>query len=274
MEGNGGGSSNRDELASSARSLARRAHGLEQLGEAHGASSAFLRAIRGASELLGIAAEVLFNPGVRVPELSGKDGAAAPSLTPGGPISAYRSQVDQQTPGSQSTLLNGSTESVPLPEFLEFLSSLRKTGILWVKTKGETVTLLIEDGSLVHASTSRTEPGTRLGDVLLRKGFIDAAHLQAFLARWSRWNGKLGIALERDGLISREQLTESLEEQARVVFRRLFRLESATFSFSERPTAQQDNRIKLPLMALLLDTARQQDEHCGSAAGAPQPAAK
>ncbi len=161
---------------------------------------------------------------------------------------------------SSTTLLTGSTRVVPVPEMLEFIGTLKKTGIMFVRAGRETYTLQLEDGYLVHASSSASPSGTKLGDYLVKLGFITQERLAKYLEKHSRWQGKLGIALERDGIVTREQLTQALEHQVRGLFDRLFSLQNATFSFSQRSPCARENRIRIGITSLLLESARAQDE--------------
>ncbi len=161
---------------------------------------------------------------------------------------------------SSTTLLTGSTRVVPVPELLEFIGTLKKTGVMFIRAGRETFSLQLEDGFLVHAASSASPPGTKLGDYLIKLGHLTKEQLAAYLAKHTRWQGKLGVALERDGMVTREQLTEAITMQVRQMFERLFVLENATFSFTQRDPCARENRIRIGITSLLLDSARAKDE--------------
>lgn len=255
----------RDELVVATRSAAKRARCLVTASDSKGATDVFRRAAERAADLLDDAATSLTHPGFTIRGLSfGQAGAR----------SVARSMSDAQAPhatqctppanllSEQATMcvLTGSTSAVPMPDLLEFLSMLKKTGILWVKAQGETFTLQLEDGALVHASSSTSPIGSRLGDILVKLGFVTEAKLTVFLREFSRWSGKLGVALEKAGLVTPEQLVTALEQQVRLLFQRLFALENASFSFTERKSSSAENRLHLDITHLLLESARLSDE--------------
>lgn len=255
----------RDELSVAARSAAKRVRGLVSVADQKQASEVYRRAAERAADMLDDAAESLNNPAHPIRWLT---------FDPAGARAVARSMTAAQAPhATQCTppatllseqqsmsVLTGSTSAVPMPDLLEFLAMLKKTGILWVKAAGETFTLQLEDGALVHASSSVSPIGSRLGDVLVKLGHVSEPRLTAFLRDFSRWSGKLGIALEKAGLVTSDQLVEGLEQQVRLLFQRLFALENASFSFTERKSSSAENRLRLDITHLLLESARVSDE--------------
>jgi hypothetical protein len=102
--------------------------------------------------------------------------------------------------------------------------------------------------------------GSRLGDVLVKLGFVTEPQLYDFLRGFTSAKGKIGVALETAGLVTAEQLTLALEHQVRMLFQRLFALQNASFSFTERKSSSIENRLKLDITHLLLESARVSDE--------------
>ena len=62
----------------------------------------------------------------------------------------------------------------------------------------------------VPPSLARSPRELLLGNILLEQGAVTQERLSAFLAKHSRWNGMLGTALEREEIVSKEQLVEQL----------------------------------------------------------------
>lgn len=255
----------RDELVVATRSAAKRARGLVSVSDSKGATDVFRRAAERAADLLDDAATSLTHPAFTIRGLSfGQAGARNVARSMGESQAPHATQCTPPATllSEQSTMcvLSGSTAAVPMPDLLEFLSMLKKTGILWVKAPGETFTLQIEEGALVHASSSTSPMGSRLGDILVKLGFVDEDRLTAFLRDHSRWSGKLGIALEKAGLVTPEQLVAALEQQVKLLFQRLFALQNTSFSFTERKSSSAENRLHLDITHLLLESARISDE--------------
>lgn len=256
----------RDELAASTKALGRRAHALRDMATTHSGNEMFQETIKRAVALLDAGVEMLFQP-VEV-ALRARPPWESPALAAEAMSRAMHqtdrpAQQDPLKPPAQllaeqrnMCVLTGSTRAVSVPELLEFLGAHHKTGILWIMSTSETFTLQLESGSLVHASSSSSPRGGRLGDILVQKGYLTQARLDEFIFRQAVGGAKLGVALEERSLVTREQLTEALEEQVRQLFERLFAGGPAAFSFTDRAANASENRICIGITDLLLESAR------------------
>jgi type IV pilus assembly protein PilB len=100
----------------------------------------------------------------------------------------------------------------------------------------------------------------RLGEILVRRGWITAEQLQSALLTQGSERGLLGVILLRRGLINHQQLGEALEEQLEVPFRQipphsvnpqLVRLVPETLARSRNavPVALKQRRLTLAMVA-------------------------
>jgi len=261
----GSDQADREELAASTRGLPKKARLLGRLGAERliDGGDVFKRVMTDALRLLEAASEVLFRPGMPIPRLPVEGGAiqagnVAREMTRGHGFPAPASA--SAPPANSVSALAGNTTDFAVPDMLQFLSSLRKSGVMFVRCSKELFTVHLDDGQVIHATSNNAPPGDRLGDLLISEGFITKEQFDRFLTRYTRSAGKIGVAMEREELVSREQLARALEVQVQRLFHRMFTASNATFSFQQRTMETVDNRINLPMTQLLLESARAHDE--------------
>jgi hypothetical protein len=263
----------RDELSASVRTLAKRAAGLAAAALERGVSMRFKKALEDAATILGAAAESLMAPATPIPELRrfGEDapiGAPHPSFIPSQVANSMALRMQGQNspnllPPHESQVhncLRGSTTTMTVADLLGLLSAMAKSGVLWVQSSGETFSIVLQDGVVVHAASDRSPPGLRLGEILVAQGAVTQAQFDAFLARFKTAAGKLGLALEREEIVTRAQLAAALEYQVHRLFDRMMAQENATFVFTERPAESSDHRLRISVPMLLLESCRARDE--------------
>lgn len=153
----------------------------------------------------------------------------------------------------------GFTWAISIPDLLSFLQMQGKSGCLRINIGTEVISLVIEEGGLVNAYSDNSPPGLRLGEILVRQGRLEMDRLQRFLAEFDLGKEPLGEALERAGLVSRDELEEALEFQIRLIFVRLLCSEKAHFRF-ETGSVPGAGSARYSIMQLLLDACRIHDE--------------
>ncbi len=161
---------------------------------------------------------------------------------------------------SRQVPMTGNTESIPLPGLLFFLQEHGKTGTLNVVTDSEVFTLEFESGELVHASSDNSPEGCRLGEILVQHGAIARKHLHTVLAKYTKLPGRLGTALTRGEIVSREQLRVALEHQIQELFDRLLRAQNAYFHFTDGKLDGNDGGVRMNVTKLLMESVRRQDD--------------
>ncbi|MEZ6016958.1 MAG: DUF4388 domain-containing protein [Planctomycetota bacterium] len=154
----------------------------------------------------------------------------------------------------------GTTDVLSIPDLIGFFQVQSKTGVLEIEHKSENFRLEFEKGSLLHAASSKSPRGERLGEILVRRGAITEAHLAAFLSNLQRGE-RLGSALLRLEGISEADLAAAIEAQVLGIFVRLAKLPGCTFTFREGAVdGALAGRVRHNVTRLLLDSARQLDE--------------
>lgn len=160
----------------------------------------------------------------------------------------------------QRKALQGFSWAIEVPQVLEFLDTLRKSGTLEVATVAETFTVVFVNGQVVHATSDKAPPGTRLGDVLVAQEALTQEQVAAFVRSPQAQGMPFGEALVKSGHISHEQLYAALGHQVRTLFLRLFTVQDATFCFYETSDTLSDYCVRMSTRSLLLESAMASDE--------------
>ncbi|MFT7665132.1 MAG: hypothetical protein ACI87A_003367 [Planctomycetota bacterium] len=153
----------------------------------------------------------------------------------------------------------GLSWSIGIPELLSFLESINKTGTVCVTTFDETFTIVINNGQVVHASSSASPAGLRLGDILVSQGATTYRALQDFISEHLVTGACMGAAVVAKGLVSREQLATALEAQVQFLFHRLFNATDATYTFYDGRRSSNEHQVRMNLTRLLLESSVEAD---------------
>lgn len=167
--------------------------------------------------------------------------------------------ADGPAPGSRPHF-SGHTDVLSIPDLVGFFQTQSKTGVLEIQHASEVFRLEFEKGALLHAASSKSPPGERLGEILVRRGALTEARLPQLLAQLSRGE-RLGNALLRLDGVTQADLTAAVEEQVLGIFVRLAKLPGCSFTFHEC-TFERDlpGRVRHNVTRLLLDSARYLDD--------------
>ena len=79
--------------------------------------------------------------------------------------------------------LEGTLRDFSFADILQLISLQRKTGVLTLKDAGNVVTISFLEGSIVGSSSLNQHPEDRIGLILLKRGVITEAELEAALKR-------------------------------------------------------------------------------------------
>jgi hypothetical protein len=169
--------------------------------------------------------------------------------------------------------LQGHSRLISIPQILDFLASLGRTGTLEVVTLAETFKIVLDDGQVVHGESDHAPQGALLGDILVAQAALPAPALASFLKSNPDPHNFIGAALVDAGKVTHDQLQRALETQVRQLFVRLFASESATYSFYDAALEDLPHRVRMNTPTLLLESAVQTDGQANSATRAPVDAA-
>ncbi|QDU67466.1 DUF4388 domain-containing protein [Engelhardtia mirabilis] len=264
-------STDHEELIASGRVLAKRLESLRHAAKTRVASQEFQDAVEGAVAalerglgLLGEDLESTLNCPHGSTVIAQRMLAAVTMATdePGTSLGADEDAAGDWSAGvSGQAALSGTTEMLSMADLLELLGSLQKTGELEVQTEKETITIELRAGKLVHAMTNHTPAGERLGEILVKLGYVTETHLEAFARGFVGTGRKLGEVLESGSLVTADQLATALAEQIQQLFVRLYSSSHARFVFKSKDVNGGGNqKVEIGLRKLLFESARISDE--------------
>jgi len=257
-----------EELATSGSLLAKRLRSLVRAAERRAAPNEFREALGRAVGALELGVDNLFG------ELGGgEDRGALPDVS--GRIAKNivdawsQSKVDGDTGEAEADAeqvtfenapLTGSTDVFPIPDLIDWLGVLGKTGVLVVQGEKERFTIEFQRGRVVHAASDHAPEGSRLGDILVELAAISPEELVEFLERARASGEVLGTALERGQKLTRAELEEALAVQVQRLFARLFAARRSIFAFRQGAVGANEARVCLNPRQLLMESARLADE--------------
>lgn len=266
-----------EELATSGSLLAKRLRSLVRAAERRSAPDEFREALGRAVGALETGVDNLFcelggggEDGGDLPDVSGRIAktivdAWSQSKIDGGPV---ETPVEAERASFENAPLTGSADVFPIPDLIDWLGVLGKTGVLVVQDESECFTIEFQRGRVVHAASDHAPSGGRLGDILVELAAITPEELIEFLDL-ARVSGEvLGTALERGQKLTRAELEEALAVQVQRLFARLFAARRSIFAFRQGAVGACDARVCLNPRQLLMESARLADELAATQAAA------
>ncbi len=175
-------------------------------------------------------------------------------------MTAKSASVEVAEPKDEDRLdLAGNTRAIPLPDLLAFLQMQAKTGVLEIDIQSEKISLVLDEGHVIHATSDTSPMGHRLGDILIERGVITRSRLDELLASSGRDPKRIGEVMEIEGLISHDQLVQALETQVQGIFDRLFLSHDVTYVFRDGHS-ETVPLLRMNVVNLLLQSSRHNDE--------------
>ncbi|HUO85380.1 MAG TPA: DUF4388 domain-containing protein [Thermoanaerobaculia bacterium] len=158
--------------------------------------------------------------------------------------------------------LEGTLKDFSLADIFQLIGLQRKTGVLTLRGKDDTVTVTFLEGKVVAADTLNKRIENRLGHVLVKTGRLSHEQLNRALEIQRETLQRLGFILTHYEMISRESLQEALQLQILQVIYRLFRWKDGDYQFSQETTIEYDRDNVAPITAesILMEGARMIDE--------------
>src|SRR5215210_9601740 len=158
--------------------------------------------------------------------------------------------------------LEGTLRDFSLADIFQLIGLQRKTGVLTLRGKDDTVTVTFLDGKVVGADSLNRRLENRLGTVLIRTGFLTQDQLNRALEIQKETLQRLGFILTHYGIISAESLKEAIQLQILQIVYRLFRWKDGDYHFSQETTIEYERENVVPITAesILMEGARMMDE--------------
>jgi hypothetical protein len=158
--------------------------------------------------------------------------------------------------------LEGTLRDFSLADIFQLIGLQRKTGVLTLRAKDDTVTVTFLDGKVVGADSLSHRLENRLGSVLIKSGIISQEQLGRALEIQKETLQRLGFILTHYGIISPDSLKQAIQLQIMQIVYRLFRWKDGDYHFSQETTIEYDRDNVVPISAesILMEGARMIDE--------------
>ena len=158
--------------------------------------------------------------------------------------------------------LEGTLRDFSLADIFQLIGLQRKTGVLTLRGKDDTVTVTFLDGKVVAADSLNRRLETRLGSVLIKSGLLTQEQLNRALEIQKETLQRLGFILTHYGIISADALKQAIQLQILQIVYRLFRWKDGDYHFSQETTIEYDRDNVVPITAesILMEGARMIDE--------------
>jgi hypothetical protein len=158
--------------------------------------------------------------------------------------------------------LEGTLKVFSLTEIFQMLGLQRKTGILSVEGEDDAITISFLGGSVVAAESEVRRLDNRLGNLLLRAGYVTQEQLDHVLALQKETRQRMGFLLVREGLVEPTELREALRLQISRIVYSAFRWPDGRFHFTQEGTVDYDADHMAPVSTdtVLMEAAQIVDE--------------
>jgi hypothetical protein len=158
--------------------------------------------------------------------------------------------------------LEGTLRLFSLNDIFQMLGLQRKTGLLLVEGKDDTIRISFRGGQVVSADSARHDLENRLGRLLVRAGRVEEADLERALAVQKASPQRLGALLLREGLARPEDLRDALRLQVLRILAEPFGWKEGLFRFDPDARIDDDAEVFSPLSteSILMEVAQRADE--------------
>ena len=153
--------------------------------------------------------------------------------------------------------LVGEAGAFPLPDLIAFLSQSRWSGVIRMQTPQGDRSMSLKDGEVRGATSD--DPSDRLGEVLVRMGYVQRSQLEDVLAEHPP--SKVGRALVDRGLLAAHDLYKCVTQQVGDIFHAMVLCREGVFQLVEQELDEKlMGSLELSTQSLLMDAIRKIDE--------------
>ncbi|MCY1021254.1 DUF4388 domain-containing protein [Pyxidicoccus sp. MSG2] len=154
-------------------------------------------------------------------------------------------------------VLSGDAGGFPLSDLIAFLSQSRWSGVIRVSSPGGERSVTFREGEVRGASSD--DPADRLGEVLVRLGYVERPQVEAVLREQPP--SKVGRALVEKGLLQAHDLFKCVTHQVSEIFHAIVLCREGSFFLVDQPVDEKTGHIiQLSTQSLLMDSIRKIDE--------------
>jgi hypothetical protein len=145
---------------------------------------------------------------------------------------------------------SGRLEEKDFADVVHELGAQRFSGILRLERAGDRITITVEDGRLVFASSSN--PDHRLGPMLLRSGAITLRQMED-ASRAVAPGKRFGTILVERGHLDPKALVQGVVDQTREIILHAFQWTSGTYRLEPEAAPAESITLKMSTPQLILD---------------------
>ena len=138
--------------------------------------------------------------------------------------------------------LSGTIKDFSLPDIFQLIGMQRKTGLLILESDQEKVSVVFENGMVVHANSSVFRVEDLLGNLLVWQGKLKPASLNEALARQKVSMQHLSFILIDQRYIGQDDLKVALSKQVQQIIFRVFRWKSGRYHFDSNVSTDYDRQ--------------------------------
>jgi hypothetical protein len=191
------------------------------------------------------------------PALAGRTGSYALMSTAPDLLVFSRMPAQGGTIPAPRVVLAGDASGFPLSDLIAFLSQSRWSGLVRVRTPGTERSLTLREGEVRGASSD--DPADRLGEVLIRLGYVERARIEEVLRE--QHPSKVGRALVEKGYLQAHDLFKCVTHQVSEIFHAIVLCREGSFFLIDQPVDDKSTHtIQLSTQSLLMDSIRKIDE--------------
>ncbi|MEJ2696531.1 MAG: DUF4388 domain-containing protein [Candidatus Sulfobium sp.] len=157
--------------------------------------------------------------------------------------------------------LEGSLTDFGLADILQLIYFQRKTGILALEGRMDSVKLLFVEGNITGAESRRRNEDNRLGKILIKKGLIGEEDLRTALEEHRKTGNGLGKVLAAKRLVEKETIIEIIKGQITETVIQLFGWKQGAYEFtSQGVPVDREFSFSVDTQHLLMEGLRILDE--------------
>ena len=158
--------------------------------------------------------------------------------------------------------LEGTLRAFSVTDILQVLGLQRKTGILTIEGKEDTITVSFLAGQIVSADSAASSLEERVGNLLVRTGKLAPEWLVRALEVQKETQQRLGSILLRDRILTADDLREALRLQINRILLASLRWTDGEFRFNPSGLIDHDAGLLVPIPteSLLREAALNLDE--------------
>ena len=154
-------------------------------------------------------------------------------------------------------VLAADASSFPISDLIAFLSQSRWSGTIRVHSSGGQRSIALNDGEVRGANSD--SPADRLGEVMLRLGYVTRAQLEEILREHPP--SKLGRALVEKGVLQAHDVWKCVTHQVSEIFHAIIlSRDGVLMLLVGEPEDKSIQNVQLSMQSLLMDSIRRVDE--------------